>query len=162
MKCFHGFVICCLRRVIWESYINYSKTLIFHGQFFQSICESIIMLIIYKSFWIQIIGFYRNNQYKKRVIKSIKKSWWSLYPSLLRKRWLPKKMWSTLLIECDKNSGLLRSLMLAGFAEWSLVLLLFLLKSKQLVNFAIARRDIWLRCIHDFSKSKKYSFPLII
>lgn len=46
--------------------------------------------------------------------------------------------------------------MLAGFAEWSLLLLLFLLKTKQLTNFALARNDIWTRCIHDFKESSKY------
>lgn len=50
---------------------------------------------------------------------------------------------------------LLRCLMLAGFAEWSLVLLLLLLKSKQLINFALARDDIWTRCIQDFSVSSE-------
>lgn len=51
--------------------------------------------------------------------------------------------------------------MKADFAEWSLLLLLILLKSKQLIQFALARGDIWIRCIHDFSVSSKYSFLLL-
>ena len=51
--------------------------------------------------------------------------------------------------------------MKADFAEWSLFLLLILLKSKQLTQFALARGDIWIRCIHDFSVSSKYSFLLL-
>ena len=49
--------------------------------------------------------------------------------------------------------------MVKGCAEWSLVLLLLLLKTKQLVNMAVARKDLWKQMVDDFEKSEQ-SRPL--
>ena len=51
---------------------------------------------------------------------------------------------------------LLHMLMLEDCAEWSLLLMLFLLKTKQLVNFASARSDLWDRFVKDFEDRGKY------
>lgn len=49
--------------------------------------------------------------------------------------------------------------MVKGCAEWSLVLLLLLLKTKQLVNMAVARKDLWKRMVDDFERSdQSHSF----
>ena len=51
---------------------------------------------------------------------------------------------------------LLRRCMTADCAEWSLLLLLVLLKEKQLVQFARARPDLWEQCVEDVLESKKW------
>ena len=60
------------------------------------------------------------------------------------------------------SSYLLHVLMVKGCAEWSLVLLLFLLKTKQLVNMAVARKDLWIRMVHDFEKSDQFPFTPVV
>ena len=50
---------------------------------------------------------------------------------------------------------LLHMLMLKDCAEWSLLLMLLLLKTKQLVSFAIARSDLWDRFVSDFEDKGK-------
>ena len=46
--------------------------------------------------------------------------------------------------------------MVTGCAEWSLVLLLLLLKTKQLVNMAVARKDLWRKMVSDFENSNQF------
>lgn len=46
--------------------------------------------------------------------------------------------------------------MTADCAEWSLLLLLVLLKEKQLVQFARARPDLWEQCVEDVLESGKW------
>ena len=46
--------------------------------------------------------------------------------------------------------------MVKGCAEWSLVLLLLLLKTKQLVNMAVARKDLWRKMVSDFENSNQF------
>lgn len=41
---------------------------------------------------------------------------------------------------------------------WSLVLLLLLLKMKQLVSLAMARQDVWEQCRRDVEAAKKYAW----
>ena len=45
--------------------------------------------------------------------------------------------------------------MVRGCAEWSLLLMLLLLKTKQIVNLAIAREDIWNICLDDLRTSEE-------
>ena len=49
----------------------------------------------------------------------------------------------------------LHSLMRKNCAEWSLLLLLLLLKTERLVNFGIARYDLWDKLVDDFEESAK-------
>ena len=51
---------------------------------------------------------------------------------------------------------LLRRCMTAGCAEWSLLLMLALLKEKQLMQFARARPDVWEQCVEDVLESTKW------
>lgn len=45
--------------------------------------------------------------------------------------------------------------MTADCAEWSLLLMLALLKEKQLTQFARARPDVWEQCVEDARESGK-------
>lgn len=53
------------------------------------------------------------------------------------------------------DSYLLHVLMMKNCAEWSLLLMLLLLKTKQMMNFAIARYDLWDRFVKDFEDGGK-------
>lgn len=45
--------------------------------------------------------------------------------------------------------------MSGGLVAWSLVLMLMLLKTKQLVRLAMARQDVWERCRRDVEAAKE-------
>lgn len=53
------------------------------------------------------------------------------------------------------RSVLLQRMMSGGLVAWSLVLLLLLLKMKQLVRLAMARQDLWERCRRDVESAKE-------
>ena len=53
------------------------------------------------------------------------------------------------------RSVLLQRMMSGGLVAWSLVLLLLLLKMKQLVRLAMARQDLWERCRRDVEAAKE-------
>lgn len=51
--------------------------------------------------------------------------------------------------------------MTADCAEWSLLLMLVLLKEKQLVQFARARPDVWEQCVEDVLDSTKWELGMM-
>ena len=53
------------------------------------------------------------------------------------------------------RSVLLQRMMSGGLVAWSLVLLLLLLKMKQLVRLAMARQDLWVWCRRDVEAAKE-------
>lgn len=56
---------------------------------------------------------------------------------------------------------MLRRCMTADCAEWSLLLMLVLLKEKQLVQFARARPDVWEQCVEDVFDSTKWELGMM-
>lgn len=52
--------------------------------------------------------------------------------------------------------------MTADCAEWSLLLMLVLLKEKQLVQFARARPDVWEQCVEDVFDSTKWELGMMV
>lgn len=53
------------------------------------------------------------------------------------------------------RSFLLQRVMSGGLVAWSLVLMLLLLKMKQLVSLAMARQDVWEQCRRDMEVGKE-------
>lgn len=53
------------------------------------------------------------------------------------------------------GSFLLQRVMSGGLVGWSLVLMLILLKMKQLVSLAMARQDVWELCRRDVEAAKE-------
>lgn len=54
-----------------------------------------------------------------------------------------------------RSRFLLDRVMKGGLVNWSLVLLLVLLRTKQLVSVAMARRDVWERCRTDVESANE-------
>ena len=54
-----------------------------------------------------------------------------------------------------RSRFLLDRVMKGGLVNWSLVLLLVLLRTRQLVSVAMARRDVWERCRTDVESANE-------
>lgn len=55
-----------------------------------------------------------------------------------------------------RSRFLLDRVMKGGLVNWTLVLLLVLLRTKQLVSVAMARRDVWERCRTDMENANEW------